>query len=159
MIVARCLPLRRSGVVNVLKNSFKMGVTTSRKFSSSDSYDQGVIKDAKNRSFAGSNTFSRDGLLNKLQSEFQGERISSTKRAEERLRHEIQSLVDLKVQISSSVVSVKQDKIAELREMFDHKRKQAIKLRNELVIQREVSGFGTNVVRQVEKDFQIPSLQ
>ena len=105
----------------------------------------------------------RDGLLAKLQVEFQGERVGATRRAEDKLRHELTQLQCLadELRISQSAPSSTSLGAHEQRareDAFNKKRGVALKLRGELIVQREVCGIVTNTANGVEREFPIPSL-
>ena len=101
-------------------------------------YNTSVLNDARLEALGGA---TRDGLLNKLEGEFQGERVSATRRAEDRLREELRALDGLR----GDVVA------------FNDKRKNIITLRTELVIQREASGRITGAASGVEREFIVPA--
>jgi hypothetical protein len=106
-----------------------------------------VLNDARQTSLGGA---TRDGLFNKLQGEFMGERVSSTRRAEDKLRFEVDDLAAL-------AAALKGGASAEATAAFNARRKAAMKLRFELIVQREVSGLGTNAAATVEADFPLPA--
>ena len=112
------------------------------RFLASSGYDKkyniSVLNDARLEALGGA---TRDGLLNKLEGEFQGERVSATRRAEDRLREELRALDGLR----GDVVA------------FNDKRKNIITLRTELVIQREASGRITGAASGVEREFIVPA--
>jgi hypothetical protein len=107
-------------------------------------FDERITNDAKMASFGRS---TQDGLLSKLQAEFTGERINATRRAEDRLRSETEVLATLRKSAEDSATA---------REAFVVKRKALLALRNELVIQRELSGIVRGTASGVEREFPLP---
>lgn len=101
-------------------------------------YAVSVVNDARKSSLGGA---TREGLLDKLAGEFQAERVSATRRAEDKLRLALASLQDR----------------AGGAEAFNLKRMGALKLRSELIIQREVCGIVTGTAGSVEREFPVPA--
>lgn len=134
----------------------------SRTFGSSGSFtgfNQSVLNDARKSSFAGiSNT--QEALIHKLQDEFQGERIDTTKRAEDKLTYELKILNDqLLVFQNNSNNKLSSDKLTVDKETFNLKRKLVLKLRGELIIQKEVSSSNQSfdASKIVESTYPIPA--
>ena len=100
-------------------------------------YNIDVLNDARLEALGGA---TRDGLLRKLEGEFQGERICATRRAEDKLREELSALGDLRDDVAA----------------FNAKRRRILTLRAELVIQREASGRTTDTANGVEREFPVP---
>ena len=113
-------------------------VTVRRFATSKTPFEISVVNDARMQALGGA---TRDGLLNKLEAEFQGERVSATRRAEDKLRAELCALESLRADAQA----------------FNAKRKAILNLRMELVIQREASGRTTNTASGVEREYPIPA--
>lgn len=114
-------------------------------------FNQSVLNDARKTSFSGiKNT--QEALFDKLQNEFQGERIDTTKRAEEKLIFELKILNDMEIKYKKGGI----DSNNEMKDLFNLKRKQVLKMRGELIIQREVSGLSFDASSMVERTFPVP---
>jgi hypothetical protein len=100
-------------------------------------YNMSVVADARMTALSGA---TNDALMSKLENEFQGERVSATRRAEDRLRDELLALDGLHKEVDA----------------FNAKRKTTLKLRSELIIQREASGLTIDTTNVVEREFPVP---
>jgi len=89
--------------------------------------------------------------MNKIAGEFQGERISATRRLEDRLRVDLGGLEEESRRLAAAGSN------SEAREAFNTLRKAALKLRGEVVIQREVAGMMMDATSAVEREFPVPA--
>ena len=118
-------------------------------------YDLQVEVDARARARGGLGGGGAGGnpaeaAMHKVAGEFQDERISATRRAESRLREELCALAELaRADVSRS---------SSHAVTFNAKRKNVLKLRGELIIQREVvAGMAVDAANAVEREFPVPA--
>ncbi len=94
----------------------------------------------------------RDNVMNILENEFKGEKISSVVRAENKLNQE---LIHLNL-LNKNIPGLSGTALKTSIEDFNFSRKKALNLRFELTVQREMSGMAINCSSTVEADYPIP---
>jgi len=118
----------------------------------SDAFRMSVQNDARKTSFGGDIKDGLHGLHDKLEGEFMEERVSSSRKLEDKLRWEVDELADLVANLASD-----KEPSSVAKEAFDAKRSAALKLRSDLIVQREVSGLRINATATAEAGFPLPA--
>lgn len=128
---------------NIKISNFK--ILTIRTFCSD--WEKSVQRDA-NKTQGGKNSSMQDNFIAKLEGEFGSEKISTTGRFETKLRQEIESLTKFREKIINNATN---------EQLFDFKKQRMIcqSLRQDLVVQRELSGMGLGSFDAVMKEFPI----
>lgn len=94
----------------------------------------------------------QDNFMAKLGGEFGGERVSSLVRLETKLGNEIKALNALRDTLTASHSSTSSENITD----FNKQRSAVQSRRQDLIVQRELSGMGTGATDAVLKEFPCP---
>eukprot|EP00601_Ochromonadales_sp_CCMP2298_P016480 CAMPEP_0173218156 /NCGR_PEP_ID=MMETSP1142-20121109/900_1 /TAXON_ID=483371 /ORGANISM="non described non described, Strain CCMP2298" /LENGTH=139 /DNA_ID=CAMNT_0014145827 /DNA_START=15 /DNA_END=434 /DNA_ORIENTATION=- len=106
----------------------------------------------------------QDSILNQIEKEIGGERVSTLKRVESRMGQQIEGLVALRARLVGvgvgGVGGVGLGGVdavsAEDRLEYNKQRKAAYDRRQELIVQREMSGLGIGASESVLREFPLP---